>query len=156
MTADRMQAFYLNIRKCLFHPTFANLGEENAKNVIKTVEGYRTVPSCKVDSLVEIAIHHLAADDAPSMEPSRQRPSDAFRSPPPSRSTSPLPQPPAPQQPQQDEQRSHQTSPPDKIVIYSYFLKNFELINLVSSRIGYITIAHPSSHITLDASAQQH
>jgi hypothetical protein len=125
-----MQAFCLNIQRCLLHPCFVNLYD---MDLVKTFEGYRTVPSCKLESLVEILIHHLAMDNAPGIEPSCQRPSEAFISP--TASHLPLPSlPPSPvRQLQQQQQQSHITVPPHKIIIYSYFATSFDLIKMVSS-----------------------
>jgi hypothetical protein len=103
-------------------------------DLVKTFEGYCTVPSCKLESLVEILIHHLAMDNAPGIEPSRQRSPEAFISSTASCSPSPSPSlPPSPlRQPQQQQQQSHITSPPDKIIIYSYFATSFDFIKMVS------------------------
>jgi hypothetical protein len=139
-TADRMQAFYLDIRRCLLHPCFTKLYDIE---LIKTFEGYRKVPSCKLESLVEILSHHLATDNAPGLQPSRQRPQEAFLSPSGSRSPSPSPSPehPSSGQPQQPQQ-SLEASPPDKIVIYSYFATSFDLIKMVSYRTQWSAHRH--------------
>jgi hypothetical protein len=123
-----MQNFYLDIRRCLLHPCFA---KQCNVPLVTTIDDYRTLPSCKLDSLVEILNHHLATDNAPAIQPSRQRPPEAFISPhaSPSPSQSPLPIP--PHLPQQ-QQESDTISPPDKIIIYSYFPTSFDFIKMVS------------------------
>lgn len=91
--------------------------------ILKDIDKYNEVPSCKLESLVEILNHHLAEDDAPGMQPSRQMPPVVTSSqrvgenePPSTSQTRP--------------QRT--SSMPDKIVIYSFFTSSFTLIELVS------------------------
>ncbi|KAH9010726.1 hypothetical protein EDB85DRAFT_2160859 [Lactarius pseudohatsudake] len=122
--------FYLSVRQCLFHPVFAikNLYED--PNLLNTYEGYRTIPSCKLNTLVEIVHHHLSVDNAPGIEPSRHCPPEAFLTPPVTPASSP------PGSPVLGSQEgiapehggvSRTASMPDKIIVYCYFLPRSNL-----------------------------
>jgi hypothetical protein len=86
-----------------------------------TYQDYEQKRSAKLDSLVEILLHHLARDGQPAIVPSRQVPTQ-----------------PSAQQQQQQQQEPPQTGAqsnnllPDKIVVYSYFPSSFHLIKMVS------------------------
>lgn len=127
-----MKKFYLSVQQCLLHPSFAftELYGPGKENLLKTYEEYRKAPSCKINSLVEIVHHHLAADDAPGIEPSRQRSQEAFFTPSASESP-PVSAPPSPLlQPQQEQTQASDT--PDKIIVYVFFISSFSLITMVS------------------------
>ena len=151
LCANVPQNFYLQIRRCLLHPCFANLGGVEEEVLSKDYTLYSKARSSKIESIVEIVKHHLLTDDAPAMRPSRQRPPEAFLMSPSSSSSnsSPSPSPSAHPSAQQTLQPrpTHCSSPtvqealghsmPDKIVIYSYFTSSFDLIRLVSHRPYY-------------------
>ncbi|KAH9019722.1 P-loop containing nucleoside triphosphate hydrolase protein [Lactarius pseudohatsudake] len=130
--------FYSFFQQCVLHPVFVHqrLEESQEKEEYEKLgsyEGYRAIPSCKLDSLVEIVNHHLAADDKPGIEPSRQRPLGAFLTPgalaPPTQSPSPPSSPLRQQKKQNKASLAHQT--PDKIVVCSYFVRSLDLIQTV-------------------------
>ena len=119
-TTDSFKNFYLNIRRCLLHPAFTELMEDA---ILEDIDKYNEVPSCKLESLVEILNHHLALDDAPGVQPSRQMQPAVTSSqhvgenePPPTSQVRP----------------KGASSMPDKIVVYSFFTSSFTLIELVS------------------------
>jgi hypothetical protein len=153
--ANRAKSFYLDIRRCLLHPCFVNATDDA---VIKDYAQYNLIPSCKLESLVEILTHHLAADGAPGLLPSRHRPAEYFTRThassgkssqeaqpsssnvsPPSSSSSNVALPssskavllPSPQG-RQLSQHTPSAGAPDKIIIYSFFASSFDLIRLVS------------------------
>jgi hypothetical protein len=122
-----MQNFYLDIRKSLLHPwCVVDPKETLAESVERTYQEYQQERSAKLDTLVEILLHHLARDGAPGINPSRHIPTD-----------------PPEQQQQQEQQEPPQgqeqagaqskTLPPDKIIVYSYFPSAFGLIKMVSN-----------------------
>ena len=92
---------------------------------------------------MEIIKYHLATDAAPGLKLSRQRPPEIFLtdmedrlrtpSPSPSRPTSLRPSPQPEHQTQQSCAGSIPGTKPDKIVIYSYFVSSFGLIEMVRS-----------------------
>lgn len=159
-----MKNFYLAIRRCVLHPSTASLHPSIAEVYpeVKDYSGYRSVPSAKLEALVEIIKHHLATDGAPGMKPSRQRDQEYFlsaeemsRSPPPSRPASPDPLPtphdqaqntqnqsrPPQDQPQdqsteQDTQQQRGGAVADKIIVYSYFVSSLNLLKVVSRCAG--------------------
>jgi len=103
-------------------------------NILKDYDRYSEFPSCKLESLVEILRHHLAADGASGARPSRERMPESFYSTRASPWTpresaqpssqvvaAPLPRPPA-----------ERNGAPDKIIIYSFFASSFDLITMVS------------------------
>lgn len=142
-----MQAFYVRVRRCLLHPSFAKIKDYPE---VTTMEQYNAAPSCKLQSLVEILKHHLAVDGAPGIKPSRHQPPEAFESPSTSPLTPPLPLPPIlpPDVPLQSQQhQENATSPPDKIVIYCYFATSFNFVEMVSCGMGM------RSHVQADSSA---
>ncbi|KAH9011667.1 P-loop containing nucleoside triphosphate hydrolase protein [Lactarius pseudohatsudake] len=143
--------FYLSVRQCLFHPVFAikNLYED--PNLLNTYEGYRTIPSCKLNTLVEIVHHHLSVDNAPGIEPSRHCPPEAFLTPPVTPASSP------PGSPVLGSQEgiapehggvSRTASMPDKIIVYCYFLTSFKLIQMVFDH-------HKIDVLTIDGKMKQ-
>ncbi|KAH9019867.1 P-loop containing nucleoside triphosphate hydrolase protein [Lactarius pseudohatsudake] len=122
--------------------------EKEQYQKLGSYEVYRTIPSCKLDSLVEIINHHLTADDRPGIEPSRQRPLGAFLTPgaPPTQSPSPPSSPLHQQQQQNKASLAHQT--PDKIVVCSYFARSLNLIQRVLD-------AHDIQAFKIDGRAEQ-
>jgi hypothetical protein len=151
-----IQSFYLKIRRCLLHPFFADVGD---KESVETMEGYLAVPSCKINSLVEILSHHLAADNASGIEPSRQRPQQTFisssTSPSASRSPSPSP-PPLPSRAPPRQQGADTGSPPDKIIIYSFFPTSFPLIKMVSCAKILCTVMRIGTDLIAGVEPQQY
>ncbi|KAH9019860.1 P-loop containing nucleoside triphosphate hydrolase protein [Lactarius pseudohatsudake] len=120
--------FHFSVRRCLLHSAFAFKNLYGGSDLPNTYEGYRAVPSCKLNSLVEILCHHLSIDNAPGIKPSRQRLQEAFLIPhsswAPSPPGSPLPKP-------QEGEGSHAISIPDKIIVYTSFVTSFDLIQMV-------------------------
>ena len=121
--------FYLDIRRCLLHPCYAKVMDEK---ILDDYDKYRTVPSCKLESLVEILQHHLATDGAPGMHPSRQRPAEAFSSSRESPWKASAPHAPSSQESVQGDSSQRAGSSPDKIIVYSFFTSSFKLIETVS------------------------
>ncbi|KAN0128350.1 P-loop containing nucleoside triphosphate hydrolase protein [Lactarius tabidus] len=107
--------FYLDIRRCLLHPCFANI---MPSSISTKYDEYSDHPSCKIESLVEIINHHLSMDGAPGMRPSRQRTLEEFM-------TS-----------HKSQSLEKNQSIPDKIIVYSFFTSSFELIDMVLKRRG--------------------
>ncbi|KAH9011430.1 P-loop containing nucleoside triphosphate hydrolase protein [Lactarius deliciosus] len=130
------EGFALPVRNVFVHQMLEESQEKEQYETLGSYEGYRNVPSCKLDSLVEIINHHLAADDMPGIEPSRQRPLGAFLRPgaPPTQSPSPPSSPLHHQQQQNEALLAHQT--PDKIVVCSYFVRSLILIQTVLNAHG--------------------
>lgn len=115
-----MKNFYLDIRRCLLHPCFANVMDAS---ILTDYDQYSQVPSCKIESLVEILRHHLATDGASGVRPSRQI-LDASS---PGASSQVTPVSPMAPQPRPDINRT-----PDKVIVYSFFASSFSLIKMVS------------------------
>src|ERR1700761_5437297 len=115
---SRTQNFYLDIRKTLLHPWCVESNDENEKGITaaKTYETYESARSAKLDSLVEILQHHLANDGASGITPTRQTEQALSLS----------------QQQHQDQQQIQASpSPPDKIIVYSFFPSSLGLIKMV-------------------------
>ena len=121
--------FYLDIRRCLLHPCFAKLMDEK---IAEDFDKYSPVPSCKLESLVEILRHHLASDGAPGMRPSRQRPAESFSSSPESPWKASAPHASSSHQSVPADPSQRAGSSPDKIIVYSFFTSSFKLIEMVS------------------------
>jgi hypothetical protein len=118
LMTSRTQNFYLDIRKTLLHPWCVESNDENEKGITaaKTYEMYESARSAKLDSLVEILQHHLANDGASGITPTRQTEQALSLS----------------QQQHQDQQQIQASpSPPDKIIVYSFFPSSFGLIKMV-------------------------
>lgn len=115
-----MKNFYLDIRRCLLHPCFANVMDAS---ILTDYDQYSQVPSCKIESLVEILRHHLVTDGASGVRPSRQI-LDASS---PGASSQVTPVSPMAPQPRPDINRT-----PDKVIVYSFFASSFSLIKMVS------------------------
>jgi len=110
--------FYLNVRRALLHPGCnPTLGLPEPESLAE----YRTMPSRKVDAMVQIIKHHLAKAGA-----------------------RPLKLAPPPQGASSDEadvtfeenmerpEVDVSDLPPDRIIVYSFFIGNFPLIQKVS------------------------
>src|ERR1700744_1801805 len=87
--------------------------------VTKDFQAYLEQPSCKLDTLVEIVKHHLQFDGALGITPSHQSPHSPLLVPS-QRLTTPIPSIP-----------TQYDGMPDKIIVYSYFVTSFPLIELV-------------------------
>lgn len=112
-----------------------------------THEMYKEEPSAKLETMVDIVKHHLAADGAPGLVPrlAIPLPESALRPPQhrPEQPEQPQEQPDPEQQKQrqqrlekhrkrQDQKQVDASGKPDKIIIYAYFPSSFWLLKLAS------------------------
>jgi len=116
--------FYLNVRRALLHPGCnPTLGLPEPESL----EDYQKMPSRKVDTMVQIIKHHLAKTCA--------RPLKLVTPPPQSDSSEEVIV--AFEENMERPEVDVTDMPPDRIIIYSFFIGNFPLIEQVSHSVIY-------------------
>lgn len=133
------QHFYLAQRRCLTHPS--TLGPEHGWKVPASFAEFKARPTAKLSVLKSLLVHHLSRDKAPPAVNKHGLETDRSKYPPWPESNQLIGV-------KKFKYAAYKSGPPDKIIIYSAFPSNNDVILRVSGIQNYVRSGLISNNFT--------